>query len=70
MVLVAAAGFVVYANLLWIQVKLWHWRHGSSATIGSYKIPVANEWLCVSCDSRDVMLVRVLGPRDSPDGRS
>ena len=43
--IVGAIVFILYANQYSIEAKVWHWRHGDSATIGGYEIPVPGHWL-------------------------
>ena len=43
-------GFVLVAVPLYsrraqVSATLWHWRHGSSAVIGDYTVPVPDHWL-------------------------
>ena len=68
-VLVAAIGCAVYVKRYWIEAKVWHWRHGNWATVGSYTIPVPDGWLCLNWDSKGITLEKISGPKRPADGK-
>ena len=45
LLLVFALGYLAYAKRYQLAARIWHWRHGYSATMGSYQVPVPQNWL-------------------------
>jgi hypothetical protein len=45
-------GYSTFAHWYAIEAKVWHWRHGYAATIGSYEIPVPDHWVILDRDSK------------------
>jgi hypothetical protein len=41
---VTTAGYLVFAYQVQIETKIWHWRHGYSAQVGKYQVPVPKDW--------------------------
>lgn len=41
----AIVGYFAYAHQLWLEATIWHWRHGYSAQVGQYEIPVPKGWI-------------------------
>ena len=66
---VAAIIFILYANRYSIEAKVWHWRHGYSATIGGYEIPVPGHWLVLTENSANLTLANISPARHQRDGK-
>lgn len=49
--LVLPLALIAYVNRYPIAARIWHWKHGYSATMGNYVIPVAEHWLILSQNS-------------------
>jgi hypothetical protein len=67
--IVAAIAFILYANQYAIEAKVWHWRHGYSATIGGYEIPVPGHWLVLAENSTYLTLTNLSPVRPQHDGK-
>lgn len=42
--------FPVYSRRFQIEAKVWHWRHGYTANVGNYAVPVPEGWLIMADD--------------------
>jgi hypothetical protein len=47
-VLVLIVGYAIYSRRYQIESKVWHWKHGYSAAVGDYVVPVPDRWLIYS----------------------
>jgi hypothetical protein len=47
---VIGLGYFGYARRYQIAAKVWHWRHGYSATVGNYTVPVPKHWVVLYDD--------------------
>jgi hypothetical protein len=65
--IVGAIAFILYANQYSIEAKVWHWRHGDSATIGDYQIPVPGHWLVLTENSTNLTLANISPVRHQRD---
>jgi hypothetical protein len=65
--IVGAIVFILYANQYSIEAKVWHWRHGDSATIGGYEIPVPGHWLVLTENSTNLTLANISPVRNQRD---
>lgn len=43
--LLVVGGLVGYKNRYRLAATIWHWKHGYSASIGNYLVPVPKNWL-------------------------
>jgi hypothetical protein len=61
-IFVLIIGYPIYARRFQIEARIWHWRHGYSAAIGDYIVPVPDHWLIVEKgpDDRDLTMVDTL----------
>ena len=64
--LLAVLGFVYHANRFRLAAQIWHWRHGYSAAMGDYEVPVPEHWLILDGDSVAFTLMNTSSspPRD------
>jgi hypothetical protein len=65
---VTGIAFVLLVNQYSIEANVWHWRHGYSATIGGYEIPVPGHWLVVGENSVNLTLANLSPVRYQRDG--
>lgn len=49
--LVLALGSLYFRYHYPLAAKIWHWKHGYSATMGNYEVPVPEHWLITRQDS-------------------
>ena len=66
--LLAVLGFVYRANRFRLAAQIWHWRHGNSAVMGNYKVPVPEHWLILDDDSVAFTLMNTSPARLPRDG--
>jgi hypothetical protein len=61
-VLVLLVGYPIYARRFQIEAKIWHWRHGYSAAVGDYVVPIPDHWLILveGVDGRDLAMFDTL----------
>ena len=43
--LLLALGYISYRYRYPLRAKIWHWKHGYTATMGNYEVPVPEHWL-------------------------
>jgi len=67
-VLLAAIAYVSYTNRYSIEAKVWHWKHGTSATMGNYEVPVPERWL-LNQDWAGFTLINTSPTRPPRDGK-
>jgi len=72
MLLILITEYLVYGRQTrrgrWAQInaKVWHWRHGYSAYVGDYVVPVPDHWLVETNENRPMItLVDTRGRRTS-----
>jgi hypothetical protein len=56
-ILIVGVGYIGYAKRYQVAAKLWHWRHGNSAIVSGYQIPVPEGWLVTSQTDEHLELV-------------
>ena len=64
--LVLAAGYLAFLDRYSIGARIWHWRHGYSARMGNYEVPVPDHWVILSQGSTSFTLANTAPnlPRD------
>jgi hypothetical protein len=55
-IVVGALAYLTYTRRLQIAAKAWHWRHGNSAIVSGYQVPVPDGWLVTSQTDEDLNL--------------
>jgi hypothetical protein len=48
---IIAVGYFAFARRHQLAAKIWHWRHGYTATMGDYEVPVPEHWLITDHNS-------------------
>src|SRR5574338_78295 len=66
--LLIGVGCVLYAYRYPMAAKIWHWRHGSSVTMGNYEVPVPEHWLITNQNSAGLTLMNT-SPNFPKDGK-
>jgi hypothetical protein len=67
--LLAVLGFIYHANRFRLAAQTWHWRHGYSAAMGNYEVPVPEHWLILGDDSVAFTLMNTSQARPPRDGK-
>jgi len=67
--LLVVLGFIYYSNRFRLAAQIWHWRHGYSAAMGNYEVPVQEHWLILSSDSVAFTLMNTSPARPPRDGK-
>src|SRR5262249_5169564 len=49
--LLLVLGSIYFVNRFRLEAKIWHWKHGYSATMGNYEVPVPRHWLITDQDN-------------------
>ena len=62
-------GYVSYAYRYRVAAKIWHWKHGYSASMGNYVVPVPEHWLILDENSVAFTLVNTSSKRPKQDGK-
>ncbi len=65
--LVIFFGYLAYPKRYQLAAEFWHWRHGYSATMGNYEVPVPKHWLITERTSNYFTLMNSAptAPRDA-----
>jgi hypothetical protein len=50
-------GYALFAHRYAIEARVWHWRHGYSATVDGYEIPVPARWLILIQEHEYITMV-------------
>jgi hypothetical protein len=66
-ILALIVGYSIYVRRFQIEAKVWHLRHGYSAAVGDYIVPVPDHWLIIGADvdGRDLMIMDTLVKRQA-----
>jgi hypothetical protein len=64
-----ALGYIAYAYRYPLAAKIWHWRHGYSASMGNYVVPVPEHWLVLDENSVAFTLMNTSPKRHQRDGK-
>ena len=56
-----AAGYWIFSTRHIIAARVWHWRHGYLATVGSYRVPVPDGWNVVVDENGTLVLSDTAG---------
>jgi hypothetical protein len=55
-IVIAALVYFAYTKRLQVAAKAWHWRHGNSAIVSGYQVPVPDGWLVTNQTEEDLDL--------------
>lgn len=66
--IVIVLAYLAYAKRGQLKAKIWHWRHGYSARMGNYDVPVPEHWL-LNQDPEAFTLVNTDPTLPRQDGR-
>jgi len=67
--LLAVLGFIYHVNRFRLAAQIWHWKHGYSAAMGNYEVPVPEHWLILDGDSVAFTLTNTSPGRPRRDGK-
>ena len=67
--IVIVLAYLAYAKRYQLEAKIWHWRHGYSARMGNYEVPVPAHWLIFDQSSVAFTLVNTDPTVPRRDGR-
>jgi hypothetical protein len=58
--------YSTFAHRFAIEAKVWYWKHGYATRIGSYEIPVPDDWVILDRDSKSLIMANT-SPTPPPD---
>jgi hypothetical protein len=66
--MILAVAYVLYLKRYPLEARIWHWRHGYSARMGDYEVPVPEHWLIIDQNSVAITLFNT-APSLQRDGK-